>query len=357
MKIFNSLFLLFLGTILIACGNDHEEETSEFSLQIGENKTEFQLGESIHAQINSAGKGKIDSVVYFLQDQRLQKILNEDALSYTFESEKLGRWDFTAKIYVDGKAEELKQQITLYNDTPPLSYSYEIVNSYPHDPEAYTQGLEFYNDELYESTGQYGNSSLRKVDLETGEVLKSVNLDKTYFGEGITILNDKIFQLTWKGGRGFVYDINTFQQIDEFAFKYDQSVEGWGLTNNGEKIYKSDGTEKIWILNPETLAEESFIQTLTHRTVSTKLNELEWVEGKIYANTYQKDGVAIINPENGAVEGVINFQGLRDNLGNTGDLDPLNDVLNGIAYNPNTKKLYVTGKDWDTLFEVVIKEN
>lgn len=355
MNIFNSLFLLFLGAAFVACGNDHEDESSEFSLQIGENKTEFQLGESIQAQINSTENSETDSVVYFLQDQRLQKTLPGESLNYTFKNEKLGKWDFTAKIYSEGKVKELSKEVTLYNDTAPVSYTYEIINSYPHASDAYTQGLEFYNDELYESTGQYGKSSLRKVDLETGEVLKSVNIAPSYFAEGITILNGKIFQLTWKGGQGFVYDIHTFQQIDEFA--YNQSVEGWGLTNDGEKIYKSDGTEKIWILNSETLAEENYIQTLTHRTVSTKLNELEWVEGKIYANTYQKDGVAIINPKNGAIEGVINFHGLRDKLGNINDLDPTNDVLNGIAYNPNTKKLYVTGKDWDTLFEVMIKEN
>lgn len=355
MKLFNSLFLLFLGTAIVACGNDHEDESSEYSLQISGNKTEFQLGESIQAQVNSSETNKIDSVVYFLHDQRLKKITSSESLNHTFENEKLGKWDFNAKIYSEGKTKELSREITLFNNVAPKSYTYEVVNSYPHATDAYTQGLEFYNDELYESTGHYGQSSLRKVDLETGEVLRSISIPDTYFAEGITILNDKIYQLTWKGGKGFIYAINNFQQLEEFA--YNQSIEGWGLTNNGEKLFKSDGTEKIWILNPETVAEETYIQTLTHRTISTKLNELEWVEGKIYANTYQKDGVAIINPSNGAIEGVINFQGLRDLLGNKADLDPINDVLNGIAYNPNTKKLYVTGKNWDTLFEVVIKEN
>ena len=179
-------------------------------------------------------------------------------------------------------------------------------------------------------------------------------LSNNYFAEGLTILNDKIYQLTWREGQGFIYDVNTFENIGSFS--YHDSKEGWGLCNSGEKIYKSDGTEKIWILNSETLAEEDFIQVVTHASVVTKMNELEWVEGKIYANTYQKDGVAIINPETGAIEGLIDFRGLRKKLGNENALDPLNDVLNGIAYNPNTKKLYVTGKDWDTLFEVKVKE-
>ncbi|MFD0975914.1 glutaminyl-peptide cyclotransferase [Salinimicrobium gaetbulicola] len=355
MKIFNSLFLLFLGTAIVACGNDHEDESSEYSLEITGEKTEFQLGESIQARVNSSDNNKIDSVVYFLHDQRLKKTSASESLNHTFENEKLGKWDLTAKLYSEGTVKEVAKQLTLFNNVAPKSYTYEVINSYPHATDAYTQGLEFYKDELYESTGHYGKSSLRKVDLETGEVQRSISIPASFFAEGITILNDKIYQLTWKEGEGFIYDVDTFEKIDSFA--YNESQEGWGLTNNGEKLFKSDGSEKIWILNSETLAEESFIQTVTHRTISTKLNELEWVEGKIYANTYQKDGVAIINPENGAIEGVINFQGLRDLLGNKDVLDPDNDVLNGIAYNPNTKKLYVTGKDWDTLFEVVIKEN
>lgn len=355
MKIFNSLFLLFLGISLYSCGNDPEDETAEFSLEIMENKTEFQLGQNIQANISVIGNRRIDSVVYFLQDQRLQKKEGNEDLNYTFQNEKLGKWDFTAQVFSERRPVEISKQITLFNDTPPVAYTYEVVNSYPHATDAYTQGLEFYEGKLYESTGHYGKSSLRLVDLETGEVQRSITLAPTYFAEGITILNDKIYQLTWKEDVGFIYDVETFDKVGEFA--YNESEQGWGLANDGENLYKSDGTEKIWILDPTTLAEESYIQTLTHRTVSTQLNELEWVEGKIYANTYQKDGVAIINPANGAIEGVINFQGLRDRLGNTEDLDPVNDVLNGIAYNPTTQKLYVTGKDWDTLFEVVIKEN
>lgn len=355
MKIFNSLGLLFLGLSLFSCGNDHEDGTAEYSLEISENKTEFQLGQNIRASVISPESSPIDSIVYYLGEQRLQKTNTKEAFNYTFQKEKLGKWDFTAKIYSEGKAKEISKEIVLYNDTAPVAYTYEVVNSYPHATDAYTQGLEFYNGALYESTGHYGSSTLRKVDLETGEVQRSISIAPAYFAEGITILNDKIYQLTWKEDVGFIYDVETFDKLGEFA--YNQSEQGWGLANDGEKLYKSDGTEKIWILDPETLSEETFIQTLTHRTISTQLNELEWVEGKIYANTYQKDGVAIINPKNGAIEGVINFQGLREKLGNTEDLDPINDVLNGIAYNPETKKLYVTGKDWDTLFEVVIKEN
>lgn len=348
MKISNFLFFIILSTTLFSCGSDSEDPDSNFSLEIAENKREFQLGGNIEAQVT----GEKDSVVYFLGDQRLGKITGAEQFNYIFRNEKLGKWNFTARIYKAGKLTEKQQEITLFNDTAPVTYTYEIINSFPHAKDAYTQGLEFYNGELYESTGQYGSSTLRKVDLETGEVLQKIDIPARYFAEGITILNDKIYQLTWKEGIGFIYDVNTFEEIDQFT--YGNSEQGWGLTNDGNRIYKSDGTEKIWFLNAQTLAEENFIQTVTDRIISTQLNELEWVEGKIYANTYQKDGVAIINPQNGAIEGVINFSGLRDQLGNTAELDPLNDVLNGIAYNKETKQLYVTGKDWDTLFEVKI---
>ena len=351
MKLCNPLFLIALSFFIHSCGSDPDDPESTYALEIAENKKEFKLGESIQAQVN----GEKDSIVYFLGEQRLTKTVGEEDLDYTFENEKLGKWNLTAQVYADGTSKEIQQEITLFNDTAPVTYTYEIVNKYPHATDAYTQGLEFYNDELYESTGHYGSSSLRKVDLQTGEVLKKIEIPSTYFAEGITILNDKIYQLTWKEDKGFIYDVDSFEKTGEF--QYGESPQGWGLANDGNTIYKSDGTEKIWFLNPETLAEEDFIQTVTHRTISTQLNELEWVDGKIYANTYQKDGVAIINPENGAIEGVINFSGLRDQLGNTEDLDAVNDVLNGIAYDKEAGKLYVTGKDWDTLFEVKIVKN
>lgn len=354
MNSFNSLLLLILATPLFSCGDGSGEKKSDFSLNLASEKAEFRLGDTLRGELISRKDAAIDSVVYSLNGKRIVKATADLSLLYRLEDEKLGRWDLSALVYSEGNQEEVRKQVTIFNDAPPASYSYKVIASYPHSPEAYTQGLEFHNDTLYESTGQYGESTLRKVDLQTGKILEMVELDDSRFAEGITILNDRIYQLTWKEGEGLIYNVNTLEQTGKFA--YNQSKEGWGLANDGERLYKSDGTEKIWILDPETLAEVSYIQTLTHRTISTQLNELEWVEGKIYANTYQRDGVAIINPKNGAIEGLINFKGLRDRLSNQEDLDPVNDVLNGIAYNPRTGKLYVTGKDWDTLFEVEIVE-
>ena len=243
------------------------------------------------------------------------------------------------------------KKVILVNAKPPKIYTYEIVNTYAHDITSYTQGLEFYKGDLYESTGQYGESKLRKLDYKNGSVLKNVDLSTAYFGEGLSVLNDKIYQLTWKEGRGLVYDVNSFEQIE--TFNYGQSKEGWGLCNDGDKFYKSDGTEYLWFLNPQTLAEEGSLQAYTNKGKLTNLNELEWVDGMIYANRYQKDGIAIINPENGAIEAVIDFKALKTKVTKHQGLD----VLNGMAYNPKTKTLFVTGKRWDKLFEVKIIEN
>jgi glutamine cyclotransferase len=191
---------------------------------------------------------------------------------------------------------------------------------------------------------------LRKVNFETGDVLKNIDLDDNFFGEGLTILNDKLYQLTWRAKRGFIYDVKTFEKLK--TFNYGKSKEGWGICNDGETLYKSDGTEKIWLLNPENLIEKGHIEVYTEKGKIPSLNELEWVDGKIFANIYQKNGVVIINPKTGGVEGVINFTPLRKLVTQHNELD----VLNGIAYHPERKTIFITGKNWDKLFEVKIKK-
>ena len=168
-----------------------------------------------------------------------------------------------------------------------------------------------------------------------------------YFGEGLTIMDHKIYQLTWKANTGFVYDME-FNKIKDFP--YGRSKEGWGLCNDGTRIYKSDGTEKIWILDPETLEEKDHIEIVTNTSVFSRANELEFAHGRIYANTWQKDGVMIINPGTGAIEGVIDFRGLKDKVTQNKNLD----VLNGIAYHPGNDSFFVTGKNWDKIFEVKV---
>lgn len=348
MKKVNPLLLLLLNLILISCGSNSNKKISDFSLSISNSKAEYQLGESIEIALKNPKNRKIDSTLFYFESNSLKTEPGATEVEIPLKDQKLGNQTIRAVVYSEGVADTIQIDVKIFNNTPPDIYTYKIINTYPHDSEAYTQGLEFYNDTLYESTGQYGNSSLRKTNFETGEVFKNVKLADRYFGEGLSILNGKIYQLTWKEGEGLVYDLKSFEKTG--TFKFNQSKEGWGLCNNGNQFYKSDGSEKIWVLNGKTMAEKSFIQPTTHKSISTQLNELEWVEGKIYANTYQRDGVAIINPENGAIVGLIDFHGLRDKV----TQHPKLDVLNGIAYNPNTKKLYVTGKNWDKLFEVEI---
>lgn len=349
MNKFNLLLLFILNFLFFSCGSNNGNKKSDFSLQIKENKSEFKLNESLEASVVNSKNKSIDSVAFYFGQQYLKSSNNGD-FKLNLQNVLLGNQNLKAIVYSEETTDTLSKNIKILNTESPTVYTYEIVNTFPHDITSYTQGLEFHGDTLYESIGQYGSSKLRKLDLESGEVLKEIKLDDQYFAEGLTILGDKLYQLTWQAGEGFIYDLDTFEKTG--TFRYNQSEEGWGLCNNGKQIFKSDGTEKIWILDPETLAEKSYIQPTHHKSISTKLNELEWVNGKIYANTYQKDGVAIINPENGAIEGLINFSGLRDKVTQHDKLD----VLNGIAYNPETDKLYVTGKNWDKIFEVKIIE-
>lgn len=336
--------LLSFPLFFLSCNDD----ATSYSLQISNSDNSLKLGESLTATIKNPKEKVIDSVTYNLNSKSIASLKNNNPLSVALTNNKLGEHTLIATVYSEGKATDVSANFKLFNNKPPESYTFEIINTYPHDANAFTQGLEFYNGNLYESTGRNGQSTIRKVNLETGEVLQSSDLDIDYFGEGITALNDKLYQLTWQGKKGFVYDINTFEQLDSFS--YNASKEGWGLCNDGTKLYKSDGTSKIWILNAETLAEEDYIQTVSHKTISKKLNELEWVNGKIYANNWQIDLISIINPKNGAIEGLVDFRSLRKQVSSA----TKEDVLNGIAYNRETGKLYVTGKNWDKLFEVKI---
>ncbi len=330
-------------SLLVSCGNSNNAKSNNFSIETNAKKNTVISGETLEISLKNPKNLEIKSVAYQIDDKNVEN-------PFPTHNLKLGSHKLTAIVNYDDTSESVSTKIFLLNNEPPKIYTYKIINEYPHDITSFTQGLEFHNGELYESTGQYGESKLRKVNYKNAEVLKNINLTKEYFGEGLTILNDNIYQLTWQENTGFVYDVNTFEKTG--SFKYGQSKEGWGLCNDGKVLYKSDGTENIWILNSETKAEESQIQAYHNRGKVVGLNELEWINGKIYANRYQLNGVAIINPENGAVEGVIDFSPLRKLVTQHQELD----VLNGIAYNPETKTIFVTGKRWDKLFEVEIIE-
>jgi len=235
----------------------------------------------------------------------------------------------------------------LATPTPPAAipvYTYRVANTYPHDPNAFTQGLVYEDGLLYEGTGQYGESSVRRVDLETGDVLQLHELPADFFGEGITLYGDEIFQLTWQSNVSFVYDKSTFELLREFNYP----TEGWGLTHNGRCLIMSDGTNVIYFRDPESFAEIGRLHVYDNNVPVTRLNELEYVEGEIYANVWQTDRIARISPDTGQVTGWIDLAGLLNTIPVTTTVD----VLNGIAYDDQEDRLFVTGKWWPALFEI-----
>jgi glutamine cyclotransferase len=225
----------------------------------------------------------------------------------------------------------------------PTLYTYHIVNTYPHNTSAFTEGLAFNNGALYESTGEYGLSSLRQVNLADGKVLQEVLLPSQYFGEGLTVVNDSLVQLTWQSNIGFIYDKQTFRLLGNFTY----STEGWGLTYNGTELIMSDGTSNLYFLDPITFQRVGQVSVHDANTSITNINELEYVNGDVYANIWMQQKIAIINPQTGTVKGWIDLTGIYESN------DP-NAVLNGIAYDQQTSQLYMTGKDWPNLYQITI---
>ncbi|CAA0258345.1 Putative glutamine cyclotransferase precursor [Tenacibaculum maritimum] len=333
-------FTLFLGTIMIACKNEYKFVLTAPSKAV--------LGEKTKVSLKEEHGNKIDSVQFFVNNQHFKS----EGTTAAINTEKIGvgKHTIVALAFYPNKAKKITKTIEILSDKEPASYTYRIVNTYPHDVEAYTQGLEFKDGFLYETTGRRGKSSLRKVALETGKVLQKENLDPRYFGEGMTIFKDKIYWLTWQANRGFIYDFNSFKQTGEF--KYRKSREGWGLTHNDTELIKSDGTNKIWFLNPEDQREKRNIKVYTNKYPLDKLNEIEYVNGKIYANKWQRNAIVIIDPATGVVDGVADLSGLKKEMEKTQDLGDEDEVLNGIAYDKETNRLFVTGKHWGKLFEI-----
>ena len=220
-----------------------------------------------------------------------------------------------------------------------------VVSTLPHDTSAFTEGLEFYDSTLLESGGNYGRSKLFQYDPKTGKVLKQVKLEDKYFGEGITVLHDTLYQLTWKEGVAFLYDVKTFKKIKELPFK----GEGWGMTNDGKNLIVSNGSSSLYYYEPGTLKLLKVVNVTENGTAVPNVNELEYIDGYVYANQWQYDYIVKIDPSSGNVVAKYDLGGLHDSVKK---IDPNADVLNGIAYNRSTKKFYVTGKNWPQMYEI-----
>ncbi|MGI9532433.1 glutaminyl-peptide cyclotransferase [Lutimonas sp.] len=335
-KIASLLMLSFLF-LMHACGN-------KYQLKLNSPKT-IQIDKPLEISVKEKSGNPIDSVQYFINGK---KIANNEAID--IKEYKLGKQAVSATIFFEGKSKKLNNTIYFLNDTPPTVYTYELINEFPHDNQAFTQGFVYHDGYFYESTGQNGRSTLRKTEIATGKIVQKIDLDRQYFGEGMTIKDGKIYQLTWRKKVGFVYDLATFEL--EKTFDYGQSLEGWGLTHNNKYLVKTDGTERMWFVDPETFKEVSYIETYTNKRKAEKLNELEFVKGKIYANIWQQNSILIVEPSTGAIEGIVSLKGLQSKAGQEGE----DNVLNGIAYDTENDRLYVTGKNWNKVFEIKLIE-
>lgn len=230
------------------------------------------------------------------------------------------------------------------NPNTHAAWTYTVINAFPHDPKAFTQGLVFEDGFLYEGTGLNGQSELRKVELETGKVLQSYKLPDEFFGEGITIYDDRIFQLTYKSCVGFVYNKETFELLQEFKYQ----TEGWGLTNDGKHLIMSDGTPMLYFLDPETFAQSHKVMVLDQDSPVWGLNELEYIDGQIYANVWPMERIVKIEPETGRVIGWVDMEGILTPQDQIGPVD----VFNGIAYDRDGHRLFVTGKFYPKIYEI-----
>lgn len=305
-------------------------------------------GNELSIVIGLTGTDKPDSVRFYFDGILINTVVSEPwSATLSTSGSRLGKVPVKAVAY-KGKSRPQSEArfVNIYSDIIPPVERYRIVATYPHDIEAYTQGLLVHNGYLLESTGQNGKSSLRQVEMQTGKVLKRHDLESKYFGEGLALLNDKLYQLTWLTNTGFVYDVNSFTTIGTIHY----NTQGWGLTTDGEKLIMSDGTNKIFFLEPEYFTVLSTIEVFDNKEAVWQLNELEYIDGELWANIYQTDRLARIDPSTGRVIAYIDLSGLLEEK----DRHPGIDYLNGIAWEEESGRLFVTGKNWPKLFEIQI---
>lgn len=358
----NAVLLIFCSSVIYGCGGNNNTKTPSITNKQEENrinfvniKAKYALTDELNIQIEALEGVPIDSVQYSINDKPLSTGLVHDIIQYSLKNEKFGKQVLKAKVYRKSEIEDVAVDFDILPAEAPSKLSYQVINIYPHDIKAFTQGLEFYKDNLVESTGngttvsdKHGISSVQIVNPKTGEVLKIAELDETIFGEGATVLNNKIYQLTYKNNEAYVYDVNTLKRIGRFP--YFQNMEGWGLTNDGTNLYMTDGSEKIYTIDPSNFNRSNEINVASDEGLVTGTNEMEWVKGKIYANFFMTNMVGIIEPKTDTIEAVLDLSELRQKVTQHIDLD----VLNGIAYNKKSDTFFITGKNWDKIFEIKI---
>ncbi len=334
--------LFFVCAVLFACKRS-KTSGNAVAFKSPESGTEFKTGTAISLDLELEDPEGIDSIVYLLDEQKLAVLKAGETYTMATHSLKMGNRILTARVYRGAEVQEASTSVLLKPAKAPEKWKYQLEASFPHDTSSYTQGLVYQDGIFYESDGEYGSSTIRKVDPKKGKVLKSVDLPDDYFAEGLSVVGHRVVLLTWQENMGFVLDKSSLEMISDFP--YQNSREGWGLCYDGKKLYKSDGSNMIYFLNRETYLEEGFIEVYDQNGPVEQLNELEFIDGKIFANIYQSRRIVVIDPKSGAVTAEIDLSGLSVNNANA-------DVLNGIAYDPATGRIWVTGKKWNKLFQI-----
>jgi len=345
-----NLFLIAAITLLIySCEPKPFDNGNDITIS-PESGTSYKAGDAVNVTVHYPASVKADSIVYMLDSVRVASKKDSSAVSLKTDTMALGARVITAKVYHGGKPQDVSTNFVLLAAKAPEELTYTVIKKYPHDTSAYTEGLLYNDGYLYESTGSPGHSDLRKVDLETGKVIQRTKLDPKIFGEGSAVVGNKIVMLTYTEKIGYVFDKNTFKLLNTFSNNV--GIEGWGMTFDGKKLYMDDKTNRIWFLDKDNYRQIGFIDVYDDKKAIDSVNELEYIDGKLYSNVYTTDTILVINPKTGAVLQRVNMKNLWPNSQRPKDFDYANNVLNGIAWDEKGKRLFVTGKRWPFLYEV-----
>jgi glutamine cyclotransferase len=342
---------LLAAVILLAVSCKNNKQNAVDITMSPESGSNYKSGDAVTVKVNYPADMKPDSVVYAIDSARIATKKDSQSISVKTDSLALGSRTITAKIYQNGKSQDISININLLAAKAPEELSYKVEKVYPHDTSSYTEGLLYQDGYIYESTGSVGQSTLRKVDLATGKAVQIAKIDPSKFGEGSAIIGDKILMLTYKQPEAaYVFDKKTFKLLKTFTNNV--GVEGWGMTFDGKKLYFDDSTNRIWFLDKDTYRQTGFIDVYDDKGPVNEVNELEYIDGKLYANVYTKDIILVIDPKTGAVLQKVDMKDLWPMSQRPAAFENDQNVLNGIAWDEKGQRLFVTGKKWPHLYQV-----
>ena len=351
----NKLYILsaVLTLLIFGCDkNDQQDTNIGISPEAGAN---YKSGDLVSVKTHYSADYKPDSIVYFVDSVRVGSLKDSAALSLKTDTMPVGPRMITARIYKAGKTREVSTNIVLFPSKAPVDYTYKVIKVFPHDTSCFTEGLLYQDGFLYESGGgttanEIGQSSLRKEDLNSGKVLQKIMIDPKVFAEGISIVADKLIQITDREKIIYVYNKNSFKLLNTFT--NDVGIEGWGLCYDGKKLYMDDSTNRIFFLDKNNYHQIGYIDVYDNKGPVNEINELEYIDGKLYANIWKTNTIIVIDPKTGAILEKIDLTSLYP----ADKRSPNADVLNGIAYDAQGKRIFITGKKWPHLYQVEFRK-